>query len=174
MTPAEDMATPAEDTLAREIEADMDRHVEEAKAASALEPPADAAAATPADAAVDTPAHDTATCAKCKTEGKVDEMISRPSFSRRAEAHLPSLQCCRDAIPAKRRAADGASERRVNGCILLRMCVGEEERGGWQAVVLARARAMLKKYMVQEVRREKRDGYAGEWQPLTYWELKGY
>ena len=80
MTPAEDMATPAEDTLAREIEADMDRHVEEAKAASALEPPADAAAATPADAAVDTPAHDTATCAKCKTEGKVDEMISRPSF----------------------------------------------------------------------------------------------
>lgn len=33
---------------------------------------------------------------------------------------------------------------------------------------------MLKKCMVQEVRREKRDGYAGEWQPLTYWELKGY
>ena len=38
----------------------------------------------------------------------------------------------------------------------------------------SRARAMLKKCMVQEVRREKRGGYAGEWQPLTYWELKGY
>lgn len=71
----------AEDTLTREIEADMDKHVEEAKAESALESesPADAQAATPADAAVDNPA-DTATCAKCKTEGKVDEMILRPSF----------------------------------------------------------------------------------------------
>ena len=68
------MASP-EETLAHDIEAEMDKQVAEAKADSG-------ASASAAPEALDSGSvvADTTKCAKCKTEGKVAEMICRPSF----------------------------------------------------------------------------------------------
>eukprot|EP00435_Cladocopium_sp_Y103_P006941 s4420_g2.t1 len=156
-------------TLTQELESEMNQIVQEsvqgANGVGPLSPMPSAPAADPpageggAEAAV----AEVAKCAKCKTESKVAEMICRPSF------RVELRHVCR---PKGVQLTELLNEDSL--VAFFSECALEKKHAEDGRLSFARARATLKKCMVQEVRHSKRDSQDAEWQPLSYWELKGY
>lgn len=114
-----------------------------------------------------------AACAKCKIEFPCADMIQRPSA--KADLRHVCKSCNALTVQLGRKGlvlqnllseahmvnfyADAAAERA--DC--------EEGR-----LSFGRSRGILKRLMVEEARRERRDGHHGTFQPLSVYELKGY
>lgn len=112
-------------------------------------------------------------CAKCKVESKVEDMICRPSF--RVELRYVCRPCHAVGAQFHRKGVQLTELLDEDSLVsFFAECALERKNAEDGRVTFARARATLKKCMVQEVRRTKRDAREAEWQPLSYYELKGY
>eukprot|EP00435_Cladocopium_sp_Y103_P008485 s4363_g2.t1 len=115
-----------------------------------------------------------ATCAKCKTDGlPVADMICRDGY--RVElryvckaCHATTSQLQRNGINVQRLLGEQHLVQFFSEAALERRN-SSENRLSW-----GQSRALLKKTMVHEVMSIKKDSQDSEWQPLSYYELKGY
>ena len=128
---------------------------------------ADAPAGTPVAAEAE------GTCAKCKCQLPLTDMIERRSCRKELRycckgCNAVQTQCQRKGIQLQSVLSE---EQLVSffaeASLQRRDC--EEGR-----LSFMKSRALLKRHMVEEARREVRDGWRGEFLPLSVWELKGF
>lgn len=112
-------------------------------------------------------------CSKCLTEGPVEDAVCNPSY--RLEVRYCCKACHALLVQFKRRGLQLATLL-SEGQLVKFLADAKEERANCEGGRLAfsQGRAVLKKHMVEETLTRQSDSNVGEWQPLSYWELKGY
>ena len=183
------MATPApcDAAMMAEVEAEMDSTVAAAKAAESGQPTgvptvasgetdvaSDSQAPTDATEAAPQPVPALATCAKCKTDGlEVADMICREGY--RVELRYVCKACHATQASLARK---GINVQKLLGeqhlVQFFSEAAVERRNASENRLSFGQSRALLRKTMVQEVLQIKKDSQESEWQPLSYWELKGY
>lgn len=117
--------------------------------------------------------HDKVRCSKCKLESEVKDMIERKS--NRLELRFVCKSCNALQVQFARRGLQLqtllSEDRLVN---FFAEAAWERKQCEEGRLSFARARGTLKKLMVEEARHTTAEGHNGEYQPLSFWELKGY
>ena len=161
-----------EQTFAKQMEAEMDAQVE----ASAAAAPDSAVAAESkeepqSNASVPDPV--TSLCAKCRLEGKVVDMISREGY--KVELKYVCKACHATHTQLQRK---GLQLNKLLGQSHLvdffSQAAVERKNTEEGRLTYGQTRALLKRTMVQEIIHMTKDTQEAEWQPLSYYELKGY
>lgn len=165
-------------TLSPQTEAEMNEQVAGSEGTAAAVPDAAAPAGSTSEtkspegaAAAGEPM--TSLCAKCRVQAKTAEMIGREGY--RVELKYVCKPCHATQTQLARK---GLQLHKLLGQTHLVEFFSEAalERKNTEDGRLAygQTRAMLKRHMVQEIIHMTKDTQEAEWQPLSYYELKGY
>ena len=170
---ADVMALSADPTLTAEISAEMDAQVaaeQEATARAAAGPQDnDAAPAAAAEAALPTKA----ACGKCKVKQETAEMISRVGY--RPDLRYVCKACNATTSMLTRKGIQAQHLLNESSMVAFFSEAALERRNAQEnRITFGQTRALLKKTMVNQVMQVKKDMQESEWQPLSYFELKGY
>jgi hypothetical protein len=154
------MASPPDATLAAELAGEMDAHVAADQAACAE---AAAEAAPPTKAA----------CGKCKVEHETADMISRAGY--RPDLRYVCKACNATTTTLTRKGIQVQHLLDESSMVAFFSEAALERRNAQEnRITFGQTRALLKRTMVKQVMQVKKDMQESEWQPLSYFELKGY
>lgn len=165
-------------TLSPQTEAEMNEQVAGSEGTAAAVPdaaaPAGSSSETKSPEGAAAPAEPmTSLCAKCRVQAKTAEMIGREGY--RVELKYVCKPCHATQTQLARK---GLQLHKLLGQTHLVEFFSEAalERKNTEDGRLAygQTRAMLKRHMVQEIIHMTKDTQEAEWQPLSYYELKGY
>jgi hypothetical protein len=165
-------------TLSPQTEAEMNEQVAGSEGTAAAVPdaaaPAGSTSETKSPEGAAAPAEPmTSLCAKCRVQAKTAEMIGREGY--RVELKYVCKPCHATQTQLARK---GLQLHKLLGQTHLVEFFSEAalERKNTEDGRLAygQTRAMLKRHMVQEIIHMTKDTQEAEWQPLSYYELKGY
>ena len=113
------------------------------------------------------------TCAKCKVPGPLTNMIVRSSFKADLRYNCKGcnavmVQCQRQGLQLQNLLS---GERLTN---FFAEAAVERQNCEDGRMTFRKSRGLLKRLMLEEARHQHTDSQCGEYQPLSYWELKGY
>lgn len=112
-------------------------------------------------------------CAKCQQPVKLSDCVERRSYRESLRwvcksCHALATQCQRRGLALNNLLSEASLVSFYSEAALERK---EAEEG---RLSFSRARAVLKRCMVEQTKHERRDGTGGSYQPLSWYELRGY
>ena len=114
-----------------------------------------------------------ATCAKCQQQGNAGDMKYRASY--RPELRYTCKNCMALETQLNRHGLQPQKLLSEQDCIAFFQQASLEKKNAEEnRLCFSRARALLKQSMVTESKRIWTDTQGGEYQPLSFWELRGY
>ena len=114
-----------------------------------------------------------ATCAKCQQQGNAGDMKYRASY--RPELRYTCKNCMALETQLNRHGLQPQKLLSERDCIAFFQQASLEKKNAEEnRLCFSRARALLKQSMVTESKRIFTDTQGGEYQPLSFWELRGY
>ena len=164
---AQAMDAPAPEAVPTQVEGNT--LAEEATAAPAPQ-------ATQAEEQTAAPAADPAdkvTCCKCRMEKAPEDCIHRPK--NRENLRYACKNCNAVAVQLGRHGIDLKAALTETGLVqFFQQAHAEREAAAEGRITYGQARAILSRQMIEESSHVEKVGAAAEWQPLSFWELKGY
>lgn len=114
-----------------------------------------------------------AQCAKCQQTVKIENCVERRTYRESLRwvcksCHALTTQCQRRGLQLNNLLSEASLVSFYSEAALERK---EAEEG---RLTFSRARAVLKRLMIEQTKHERRDGTGGEYQPLSWYELRGY
>eukprot|EP00438_Fugacium_kawagutii_P002334 Skav205347 [mRNA] locus=scaffold418:34642:35813:+ [translate_table: standard] len=112
-------------------------------------------------------------CAKRRTEGPVEDAVYNKSH--RVDLRY-TCKACHALLATFHRRGLQLQSVLSEGQLVKFLVEAKEERSNCEGgrLAFAKGRTMLKKHMVEETLTRQSESNTGEWQPLSFWELKGY